>query len=239
MAKLLKISNTSWEQPFRDRKKELHLWNSHNDVADHCNLKDGTKRLLRIKFESRFQIDVIDQFQITSGREISFPRELRELIRPIVFENPSSYFVVRVLDMDDEEDTADIDEFNTDGTSTIKTRIGQQKFRDALIDYWKGCALSGIQLREILKASHIKPWKDATHEERLDPYNGILLSPTYDALFDRGFISFDDDGNILLSKLAKKLAPELHLSKEMKLRKLDERHKKYLRIHRELLDSDR
>src|SRR5690606_10879975 len=107
-----------------------------------------------------------DHFQITSGREISFPRELQELIRPIVFNNPSSYFVVRVLDIDAEEDASALDEPNTDGTATIRTRIGQQRFRNALVEYWEGCALSGVQFPEILKASHIKPWKDATHAER-------------------------------------------------------------------------
>src|SRR5690554_1341603 len=141
MAKLLKISNTSWEQPFRDRRKELHLWNSHVDVSDHCKFTDGTKRLLRITFEPRFEIDIVDHFQITSGREISFPRELQELIRPIVFNNPSSYFVVRVLDIDAEEDASALDEPNTDGTATIRTRIGQQRFRNALVEYWEGCAL--------------------------------------------------------------------------------------------------
>lgn len=239
MAKLLKISNTSWEQPFRDRRKELHLWNSHVDVSDHCKFTDGTKRLLRITFEPRFEIDIVDHFQITSGREISFPRELQELIRPIVFNNPSSYFVVRVLDIDAEEDASALDEPNTDGTATIRTRIGQQRFRNALVEYWEGCALSGVQFPEILKASHIKPWKDATHAERLDPFNGVLLSPTYDALFDRGYISFGDDGRVLLSDSAKRFASELGLSDGMRLRKIDERHKKYLHIHREFFDSSR
>jgi putative restriction endonuclease len=239
MAKLIKLSNTSWEQPFRDRKKEIHLWTSPSDVADHCNFEDGTKRLLRITFEPRFEIDIVDRFQITSGREIRFPRELQELVRPIVMENPSSYFVVRVLDVDDEEDVSSLDEQNTDGTATIKTRIGQQKFRNDLIQYWGGCALSGVQLTEILKASHIKPWKDATHAERLDPFNGILLSPTYDALFDRGYLSFDDNGRVLLSASANRLASELGLSEQMTLRKIDDQHKKYLSAHRELFDPNR
>jgi hypothetical protein len=81
------------------------LWSSHDDVAGHCEFRDGTKRLLRITFESRFEIDIVDHFQITSGLEICFPRELQELIRPIVLNNPSSYFVVRVLDKDDGGDT--------------------------------------------------------------------------------------------------------------------------------------
>lgn len=181
----------------------------------------------------------MDHFQITSGREISFPRELQELVRPIVLENPSSYFVIRVIDVEDEYEALTLDELNTDGTATIKTRIGQQRFRNELIKYWGGCALSGVNLTEILKASHIKPWKDSSHTERLDPFNGILLSPTYDTLFDRGYISFDDNGRVLLSESAKRLSSELGLSESMALRKIDGQHIKYLRLHREFFDPSR
>lgn len=239
MAKLVKLSNISWEQPFRDRKKEVHLWPSQGEVAKHCNLRDGTKRLLQIKFEPRFGIDLVDRFQITSGREISFPRELQEIVRPVVFNNPGSSFVVRVLDVEGDEGSQLLDELNTDGSATIKTRVGQQKFRKALMDYWGGCALSGVQLPGILRASHIKPWRESDHLERLDPFNGILLSATYDALFDQGYISFDDDGRIMLSDSAKRFSGDLGLAEGMALRKLDDRHKKYLRVHRDLFDANR
>ena len=81
MAKLIKLSNISWQQPFKDRRKELPLWGTHAKVAEFCNFKDGTKRKLNIKFESRFNIDIIDNFQITSGNEISFPKALQNKIK--------------------------------------------------------------------------------------------------------------------------------------------------------------
>jgi hypothetical protein len=239
MAKLTKLSNTSWEQPFRDRKKEVHLWTSHSEVAESCNLRDGTKRLLQISFEPRFGIDLVDRFQITSGREISFPRELQEIVRPVVLNNPASSFVVCVLDVEGDEDAPLLNELNTNGSATIKTRVGQQKFRNALMDYWGGCALSGVQLPDILRASHIKPWRESDHAERLDPFNGILLSATYDALFDRGYISFEDNGRIMLSDSAKRLSADLGLSEGMALKKLDDRHRKYLRVHRDVFDANR
>lgn len=98
MAKLIKLSDTSWRQPFADRKKEFHLWNSHPEVATFCKLEDGTKRLLNIKFEEKFKIDITDNFQITSGKEISFPKDLRDKIEKIILKNPESYFIVTVLD---------------------------------------------------------------------------------------------------------------------------------------------
>ncbi|HEV7332376.1 MAG TPA: hypothetical protein VGN63_15165 [Flavisolibacter sp.] len=88
MAKLIQLSNISWQQPFKDRRKELLLWGSHVKVAEFCNLKDGTKRRLNIRFEPKFNIDITDYFQITSGNEISFPKALQEKIRDIVIKNP-------------------------------------------------------------------------------------------------------------------------------------------------------
>ena len=62
------------------------------------------------------------------------------------------------------------------------------------------CAVTGINLEEILIASHIIPWRYSNDEERLDIENGILLSPLYDALFDKNLISFQDNGDIIISK---------------------------------------
>lgn len=101
MAKLELISNISWKQPFKDRKKELLLWGTHKKVAEYCKFKNGTKRLLNIKFESKFNIDVTQEFQITSGLEISFPRELINRIQNVVLDNPESFFTVTVLDTTD------------------------------------------------------------------------------------------------------------------------------------------
>jgi putative restriction endonuclease len=98
MAKLIKLSNISWKQPFINRKKELHLWGSQPEVADFCKFKDSTKRLLNIRFEEKFGIDITEKFQITSDRQISFPKNLRDRIEKIIFENPDSYFTVTVLD---------------------------------------------------------------------------------------------------------------------------------------------
>lgn len=232
MAYLRQLSDTSWQQPFQDRKKEFHLWSTPQKVADFSDLKDSTKRLLRISFESHFDLDVIDLFQITSGREISFPKDFQRLIKPIILENPDSYFTVEILDANGGGWVSE--NLNTEGAATIKTRIGQQQFRSELISYWGSCALSGIKVTEILKASHIKPWKISTDYERLDPFNGILLSPMYDALFDRGFISFDNVGKILLSPTARKFSSQLGLREDMSLKKIDPRHFCYLEKHRSL-----
>jgi hypothetical protein len=84
-------------------------------------------------------------------------------------------------------------------TNTL-ARIGQGIFRDALKRKWDGgCAVTGLTCAEILRASHVKSWSSSNSRERLDPDNGLLLAAHLDALFDKGLISFDDAGKMLLS----------------------------------------
>lgn len=84
----------------------------------------------------------------------------------------------------------------TEAERLIVQRIGQDIFRSGLIGYWQGrCPLTGITDTALLRASHIVPWKDCTSDaERLDVHNGLLLSALWDAAFDRGLVTFDDDG---------------------------------------------
>src|SRR5690606_6882382 len=75
-------------------------------------------------------------------------------------------------------------------------RIGQNIFRDSLMDYWQGrCPLTEISDPELLRASHIIPWSECTSDaQRLDVHNGLLLSALWDAAFDRALVTFDDSG---------------------------------------------
>lgn len=89
----------------------------------------------------------------------------------------------------------------TESEAKMKIRIGQQKFRKNLMPLWKNkCPICGIGMEAILRASHAKPWKDSSDEERLNPYNGILLCCNHDALYDKGLISFDGQGRLHISK---------------------------------------
>ena len=118
--------------------------------------------------------------------------------------------------------------------AVIQSRIGQGQFRTSLIGYWHGCSVSGCSQFEILKASHIKPWRYSTNEERLDIFNGLLLLPNLDTCFDSGLISFEDDGKIIISsRLSKSTLSQLGLTSNLKLMRVEEKHKGYLRFHRE------
>ena len=98
----------------------------------------------------------------------------------------------------------------TERLELVKSRIGQGLFRTRVLSrYSNHCLITGIDNPRLLVASHIKPWASATNEERLNPNNGLCLSPTYDRLFDIGLITFKDSGEIIVSS---------HLSRQNRLR---------------------
>jgi len=98
----------------------------------------------------------------------------------------------------------------TSKLALVQSRRGQGQFREDLMMAWeRACAVSGLTTPDILRASHIKPWADSTAKERLTAHNGLLLSANLDALFDRGMISFADDGRMLMSQELKHVDRQL------------------------------
>jgi hypothetical protein len=87
----------------------------------------------------------------------------------------------------------------TEKAQLINARLGQGLFREKVSRLTRGCPLTGVSDRNFLIASHIKPWKSSDNDERLNGDNGLMLSPHVDKLFDRGWISFSDDGGLLVS----------------------------------------
>lgn len=127
----------------------------------------------------------------------------------------------------------------TEVERVVRQRIGQNKYREAMLDYWGGaCAVTAVPITEVLRASHAKPWAECeTDAERLDVFNGFLLSANLDALFDRFLISFDVNGQILISSgIDKNSLIALGICKDMKLRWIDSKHEQYLKFHRTRLN---
>jgi len=118
-------------------------------------------------------------------------------------------------------------------------RIGQERFRKDLIKYWNGCcAVTGFQETRILRASHIKPWRLSNDYERLDLFNGLLLIPNLDAVFDQALITFDEHGKIIIHPSFKKNAILLGITEDMAIA-LDDRHQKYMAYHRKLYRGEK
>jgi hypothetical protein len=126
----------------------------------------------------------------------------------------------------------------TEAERLVIQRVGQDVFRDGLLEYWEGrCAITGLAVPDLLRASHIKPWAAcASDAERLDVFNGFLLAPHLDALFDKGLITFADSGFV---EVASSLLPTdrkiLCVDSPMRVHRLSDGHRQYLVHHRKVV----
>lgn len=123
----------------------------------------------------------------------------------------------------------------TEAERLLVQRVGQDLFRRALLDFWQGrCCITGLDVPELLRASHIKPWAAcATDEERLDVFNGLLLAPHLDALFDGGWVSFSATGEMIVVPSLNDAGRDIFaLSGSMKITGLRREHLPYLAFHR-------
>jgi hypothetical protein len=163
-----------------------------------------------------------------------------ELISSTLLTNKPSTFVFKLLHDQSAQDDLLTHERElvvlpeTERESIVKARIGQGIFRKQLLEMWDGCAVTGVKLHDVLRASHIKPWRDSTNAERTNRYNGLLLLPQYDHLFDKKLISFEEDGRLVKSPVLDRIPlHQLGINESDRLRDLSLEHLPFLRYHRE------
>jgi hypothetical protein len=125
---------------------------------------------------------------------------------------------------------------NTEAERVVVQRVGQDIFRQSLLDYWNGaCAVTGLDQPEMLRASHIKSWSacENSPEERLDVFNGLLLSADIDTAFDCGLITFNDEGEVQLgSRLSATASARLSSMRIQNSSLMTDKHRAYLKWHR-------
>lgn len=139
------------------------------------------------------------------------------------------------LDIDIENKT--IEEINEVGEvieRVIKARKNQNKFREALFKRDCKCKICGLAHKDLLIASHIKPWSESTPEEKLNPFNGFLLCPNHDSLFDKHLITFEDNGQIILSKILSESDRQLLNIDNKIVINIEDGNKKFLKEHRDV-----
>lgn len=159
-----------------------------------------------------------------------FRSGLKKFLKFIIYANSNS--AINLVNEEVCKVEKDLTLTQTERTTIIQSRVGQGKFRESLISYWNGCSLSNCSMTQVLIASHIKPWCDCDNNERLDVFNGLLLLPNYDKLFDKGYITFDQRGRLVVSRLLKSEEQEiLGVKNGMSLNKIEEGHLQYLKYH--------
>lgn len=122
----------------------------------------------------------------------------------------------------------------TEAEARILARVGQGEFRAHVLAQWDGkCAVTGESVPEVVRASHIKPWRESNDGERLDPDNGLPLIATLDALFDTGLISFGKSGAVIVSPdLPQSMIARLQLNGSHLRSVPNQRTRQYLAFHR-------
>lgn len=140
-----------------------------------------------------------------------------------------------VNDIENINRSNNIDE--TEKKRLIDARIGQGDFRKRVLKLYPKCPVTDISLTCVLRASHIRPWRKSNNKERLDAFNGIMLAAHVDALFDKGYISFTDDGSILISQLLKYEIENIGIDINKRIL-IYEESKPYLKWHREEIFID-
>lgn len=124
----------------------------------------------------------------------------------------------------------------TERRAVVKARRGQGIFRSKLMEFERECRITHINNPEYLIASHIKPWRHSENDERIDGENGLLLCPNIDLLFDRGLISFEDRGEVIVSPVADRIVlPKMAVDIEepINVGSFSSGQKHYLDYHRE------
>lgn len=129
----------------------------------------------------------------------------------------------------------------TERSGLVVSRVGQGAYRKSIINRWENkCVVTGFNNSQVLIASHIHLWKDSNNDERLDVSNGILLSPTYDALFDRHLITFDNAGKIVLNESMRTNEFEkIGVTGKERIVKFNSDNYAYLERHQEVFNSQK
>jgi len=196
---------------------------------------------LKVKsLPDKLEFDLSEQTQIKGKRiYVKSKDENYNLIRDLSLPNITYIKIQKILDEDNNiifYFKLYIDYFNKKNFKHKKNkRKGHSKYRKTLLELCPICPITNTVEPDLLIASHIKPWAKCNPKEKIDPYNGFMFTPTYDFLFDKGYISFTNDKKIILSKKISKdtydklgiyenlLIPNLHI----------EGRESYLKYHRE------
>ena len=201
---------TLWKSRITELKlkssKELWFDAAEQDAGGQrrCYIKgDGNFELLRELPLPDLAVVMIDKYKSSAG---DFVFKFRFVVRGNDQELPISATGIEFETRDEHEDRiviqidSDKSLTKTERLQLIRARVGQGVYRDLLIASCGAiCPISLVDDERRLVASHIKPWRNSTNQERLDPFNGFLLTPTYDLLFDQGFITFEQDCRLKVS----------------------------------------
>jgi len=221
---LVFIRDANWAKPY-------FKWFNYPDTKD--NFKIVQEFFIPHQSFLNFEIDNYIDGSVNTTWELSYTMSVMY----------TSDNVEAVVSKAIEKLPIDNEQIQTIREAITKIRIGQSQFRNDLLNSDRNnCFITGISNKDLLIASHIKPWKDSNNQERLDPNNGILLTPTFDKLFDKFLITFNEYGNIIWSNnridedTRNKLIQAYPNIDELSI-PINEHNKTYLEYHRAVFNQ--
>ncbi len=199
------------EQPYINKESLPELWQERKEEIE--------------KLPQIIEFEVIEQTQITGPRiYVNSSDKSYKIIRELSLPNITYISVIKLVNEENkllyyfrlfadyfgeidhpyiiEKEKKQIEDTNIDviGKRQLhKARVGQGEYRKKLLELCPFCPITLVSDDRLLIASHIKPWVSSDNFEKTDPMNGLMLTPTFDRLFDRGFLSFTDDRKTILS----------------------------------------
>jgi hypothetical protein len=152
---------------------------------------------LQSVYLARISFDFAEKLMFLIGSETTSLRTAANLVHPIVSDDIDSWELQIEQTISQNQTIPE-----TERKAIIRARLGQGVFKERVGEIESRCRITGVDNPTHLIASHCKPWRDSTNEERLNGENGLLLTPTIDHLFDRGFIGFENNGELIISPIA-------------------------------------
>ncbi|HHH18965.1 MAG TPA: HNH endonuclease [Campylobacterales bacterium] len=240
-----KIEYLKPEQLYVNRTALPNLWQSRKKVID--------------ALPEKIEFEIIEQTQIAGSRiYVKSTDRAYKLIRELSLPNITYISIVKLVDdkgelvyyvklfadyfgdvvhpylIEKEQQEIEAIQDKKEKSLLSKARVGQGKYREELLSLCPFCPITMVSDDRLLIASHIKPWAKSNEVEKVDPYNGFMLTPTFDYLFDRGFMSFTDDKRTILSPFLSKMTySKLGISDNKLISMLPiEGREKYLEYHR-------
>jgi predicted restriction endonuclease len=233
------------EQPYINKNILPNMWIKRNEYI--LSLPD----IIEFEIEEQTQIDGPRIYVKSTDkaykliRELSLPNITYITIVKLVNQNNELFYYFKLFAdyfgdvkhpylIQEEEEKTKLLENNEETKVLSRARKGQGKYREDLLNMCPYCPITMVSDERILIASHIKPWAHSNNEEKLDPYNGFMFTPTFDYLFDRGFLTFTDDKRTKLSPFLSKMTySKLNISDDKFFHHLPiDGRKDYMNYHR-------
>jgi len=232
-----KVEYLNPEQPYQNKDKLQDLWLSRKQKVEGLNEKIhfelGEKEYLKGPRVYAQSSDTAYQLI----RELSLPNiTYISIVKLANDKGEFQYYFKLFADYFGEtKHPHTLEQEKEDNPDEDITRAMQYKFRRDLLDDCPFCPITLISDDRVLIASHIKPWAASNNVEKLDPFNGFMLTPNFDWLFDKGYLSFTDDKRTILSPFLSKMTySKLNISDNLIIKKLPiEGREEYLKYHRE------